>query len=795
MRIRLPHPSFRTRLVLLAVTLVTAIQLVTQFGVLRKLMEDQQRQAVTQVEHAGTVFDQYMSNRTELLTMAIRSLVFDFAFRENVANGDAPTIESLLVNHADRVRMKTAAVFDLEGNLFASIGGGGSLWPGAAMERLAVDPNISEPVTAIGFVDGQPFHTVTLALEAPLPIAWVTLGLPIDASFAADIEELTGLESTIVGFEVDRKLVYATTLDDALRDDALADLRLGGVGDSVELRDGSEWKTGLKPYLADANSVFVALQLPMLGVLEQYRTLRNSLLGIAAVALLLAVGAAVWLSRMVTSPVSRLVEAARRMAEGIYSQRIEVKTEDEFAVLAQGFNYMQEAIARREQDIVHMAHHDSLSGLPTREIVVSEISEAIPENDQLAIINFVLHRFDELASSIGYRTADRLIQLIAGRLRDQLKEGQLLGHLNHQEFVLVMPDADLIDAKEQAQELQAMLRQGIAVGNANISLQVRAGVSMYPEHGVNASELLRCAGIARGHASHHLGSIGIYEQGQEEKSLELIRIVGDFPRALRNRELWVEYQPKVDCESQLLSGAEALVRWEHPELGRLAPDIFIAAIEQAGGISQLTRWVLEETVQTMAGWRAHDLNISMSVNISANDLIDDYLPRFLAQLCERYGLEPACLTLEVTESAIMHDVENSLAVIATIRDLGFRIAIDDFGTGHSALAQLKRLPVDELKIDQSFVLNIDDQRDEAVVRTAIELAHQFGLTAVAEGVEDEASLTRLQQLGCETAQGFYFSRSLKADEFLTWARAWAAGKGADIVTLVTSDQATRRARE
>jgi EAL domain-containing protein (putative c-di-GMP-specific phosphodiesterase class I) len=331
------------------------------------------------------------------------------------------------------------------------------------------------------------------------------------------------------------------------------------------------------------------------------------------------------------------------------------------------------------------------------------------------------------------------------------------------------------------------------VDNANISVQIRAGVALFPDHGINASELLRCAGIARGHASHHLGSVGIFEQGQEERSLERIRIVGDFPRALENRELWVAYQPKVDCDSLGLSGAEALVRWNHPELGNLAPDTFIDAIEQAGGISQLSRWVLEEAANTLSVWRAQGLAISMSVNISADDLIDDYLPSFLKTLAERFAFDPASLTLEVTESSIMHDFESSLAVVVAIRELGFRVAIDDFGTGHSALAQLKRLPVDELKIDKSFVLNIADQRDEAVVRTAIELAHKFDLTVVAEGVEDEASLIRLQQLGCETAQGFFISKGLPRDEFLAWARAWNAGEGADIVSLTAQSPQSRGA--
>ena len=796
MRLRVPRFNFRSKVVLLAVILVAAIQLGTLFPVLNEAREWQQSEADSSVQRARTAYDEHVRRRTELLTTSVRTVAWDFPFRTEVARGDdVPTIESFLRNHAERVGMETAAVFDLDGNLIASIGGGVALRPWAAIERYIDAPNDTSPVVSIAFVDGQPFHAVTVPIEVPDTIAWATFGLPIGAEFAEDIKALTGLESTIFGFGIESKTIYATTLADELRDVALAGVRLGGSDEARSSTDAAtDWITQLRPYQDEAQGVYVALQLPLAGALAEYGVMRKSFIATFGIALLLAIAAAIALSGMVTRPIGRLVHAARRMAEGIYSQPIEIESQDEFAVLAQGFNSMQEAIATREQDIVHMAHHDSLSGLPTREILVSDIREAIVETDRLAIINFVLHRFDELAASLGHRTADRLIQIVAGRLRDLLKETELLGHLNHQEFVIVLPEADLEEAEECVRGLQVILRAGLVVGSANISLQVRAGISLFPNHGVNASELLRCAGIARGHASHHLGSIGVYEPGQEERPLQLIQIVGDFPRALRNHDLSVHYQPKMACDSLALNGAEALVRWHHSTLGQLEPETFIEAIEQAGGISQLTRWVLEEAASTLADWRSRGMAISMAVNISAHDLIDGYLPPFLEDLCTRHSLDASSFTLEVTESSMMHDVDSSLAVIKAIRKLGFKVAIDDFGTGHSALAQLKRLPVDELKIDKSFVINISDQRDEAVVRTAIEIAHKFGLTVVAEGVEDEASLVRLQQLGCETVQGFFFSKALPSEEFFAWARAWTAGQGADIVSLVDQSQRSRHLR-
>jgi diguanylate cyclase (GGDEF)-like protein len=793
-----PRLTFRSKVVLLAVILVTAIQLGTVVPVLHELKQRQQIEADERAAQAGLLYDEYIEHRTQQLTATIGALVYDFPFRQAVAEGDPPTIESVLRNHvqrADRAFELAAGVFELDGTHIASIDGGRSLWPGAAMERYALDPAmLVEPVISIGFIDARPYHAVTFLVEAPAPIAWVTMAVPIDEAFAAEVRQLTRLETTIVGFDDGGKRVFATTLVESSKASALDKLSLGDLaaasGDSFET---GGWITRLRPYHDDAHGVYVALQLPMMDVEARYADVRNSVALLALIALLVTTAAAIWLSSKVTHPVRNLVDAAQRMAEGIYSQRIPVESNDEFAVLAQGFNTMQEAIASREREIVQLAHHDSLSGLPTREIVISEMRDAIEGCDRLAVVNFVLHRFDELASSLGHRTADKLVQIVADRLRNQIEDGQILGHLNRQEFMLALPQADLDEAREVVLNIQNQLRSGLAVGSANISLQIRSGIALYPTHGINASELLRCAGIARGHATHNLGSLGVYEAGQEAKSLELIQIVGDFPRALRSGELWVEYQPKVVCESGELVGAEALCRWQHPKFGRLPPDEFIEAIEQAGSISQLTRWVLHEAVTTLSVWRTHGLSISMSVNISANDLIDDELPAHLEALCARHAIDARQITLEVTESAMMHDIDHSLTVIASLRERGFRIAIDDFGTGHSALAQLKRLPVDELKIDKSFVLNIADRRDEAVVRTAIELAHQFGLTAVAEGVEDEAARTRLQQLGCEIAQGFLYSPAIRPHEFVAWARRWAAGEGADIVSLFEPREPKRKA--
>jgi EAL domain-containing protein (putative c-di-GMP-specific phosphodiesterase class I) len=304
--------------------------------------------------------------------------------------------------------------------------------------------------------------------------------------------------------------------------------------------------------------------------------------------------------------------------------------------------------------------------------------------------------------------------------------------------------------------------------------------------------------VARNDAQLRFEPTVVYRLGQEDHALQQIRIVGEFPNAVKNNELELNFQPKIDCTTRQVTGAEALVRWRHPELGLLMPDTFVEAVEQAGSVAMLTRWVLREGAANCAAWRQMGFDFTLAVNISVDDLVDEYLPYFLLDVAKRNGLRPRDITLEVTESAIMHNVQMSLSVVACMRELGFRVAMDDFGTGQSALAQLKRLPLDELKIDKSFVMNMCSRKDEAIVSTAINLGHQLGLGVVAEGVEDAQTLERLRALGCEHAQGYHVSKPLPAAEVPAWARRWTAEQGSDILTLVRGEEtraAPRRAAE
>jgi diguanylate cyclase (GGDEF)-like protein len=786
--------GFRHRILLLAVALVVVTQLVVLFPVLDLIKRDAAAQADRTVDLAGALFDEYMRNREEQLVTNVTLLASDFPFKQAVTTGaDDETIRSVLRNHAARVGASLAAVLDLDGTVKVSATTD-ERSPGAlpSVPFDSPDDGTRHRILNIG---GAAYQTVTVPLRAPDLRAWVMLGFPIDEALATDLKDLTGLDVSFLYVSGVAPRVLSSTLSESSRAGALAGLDPTVTGAQRTGAGAAAHVSVAQPFDADSGDVYVAMQLSESAAAASYRRVRNFLFALTGFSLLLAMTGSFWLAKTVTRPVHDLAEAARRMREGVYNEPINIRTADEFGELAGSFNLMQEAIADRERRIVHQAQHDTLSGLPNREHVVGLLREAIERHEKLAVVSLGLDRINGIISSLGHRAGDEVVKLAAAALRTRLGEKDVLGHLSAHEFVVGLPGRDAREAVEWI-ELQAdALRAGVRLSNANISLQVTGGVACYPEHSQDSTELCRRASSARSSALARHETTAVYRLGQDDRSLQQIRIVGDFSRALRDNELRLYVQPKLDLKTGEIYGAEALVRWQHPELGLLFPDAFITAIEQAGSIAHLTRWVLREAVVRCAAWRNQGVMLGIAVNISVDDLTDEYLPYFLLELTQKHQLAPHTLTLEVTESAIMRNVQKSLAVVNCIHELGFRLAIDDFGTGHSALSQLKRLPVDELKIDKSFVTRSNDAKDDAILRATIDLAHQLGLTVVAEGAEDDGAIARLAALGCEHAQGYGIGKPMPQEQLLAWlSQRRSAGRTSVIALPVpgTSSPAASR---
>ena len=425
--------------------------------------------------------------------------------------------------------------------------------------------------------------------------------------------------------------------------------------------------------------------------------------------------------------------------------------------------------ARQAARDTHRAFHDALTDLPNRLLLQERLDRALAraraEGESALLILVDLDDFKEVNDTLGHGYGDRLLQAVTARLRGALAPDDLLARLGGDEFaVLPAVPCGLDRGQAVGEAIVAALEQPFDVDGIVLDVRASVGLASYPEHGSAPEELLRSADVALYVAKASQRGVEVYSPGQDHYSVDRLMLAGQLRRGLGAGEIVLEYQPKFPLRGGPAVGVEALARWEHPTLGRIGPDGFIPLAEQTGLISQLTTIVLRDAIAQCARWRAEGIDLRVSVNVSPRNLLDPNLPREIGALLGDAGLEPQSLQLEITESRAVPSGRVALAVLEQLRTMGVSLAIDDFGTGFSSLVQLQRLPVDEIKIDRSFVsAMIGSESDAAIVRSTIDLARNLGLVVTAEGVEDERTHRRLAEMGCDLAQGYELCRPLPAD--------------------------------
>jgi diguanylate cyclase (GGDEF)-like protein len=434
---------------------------------------------------------------------------------------------------------------------------------------------------------------------------------------------------------------------------------------------------------------------------------------------------------------------------------------------------------RRAQELHRNATTDELTGLANRQrfrtVVEEQIAASSDGGVPFALMLIDLDRFKEVNDTLGHHYGDVLLRELGPRLAACVGEHGVVARLGGDEFA-VLPSRRTADPDvlgEIASELIACVSEPLAVDDMTLEVGASIGISRFPIDGEDVHSLLRRADVAMYAAKDEHVSHQLYSTKLDPHSLRRLTVLTDFRRALESDEFVVHFQPIVDVAGSRPHGAEGLVRWEHPELGLLSPNLFIPIAEQSGLIGPLTRYVLEHSIAQCAQWHRDGQALTVAVNLSVRDLLDRELPRYIERVLDEHHLAADALRLEVTESMLMSDPDRALATVVRLRELGIRVAVDDFGTGYSSLANLKQLPINELKIDRSFISPLlNDESDLIIVRSTINLGHDLGLQVIAEGVEDELTLKRLEMLGCDLAQGYYVSRPLAADAFDAWiARA------------------------
>ncbi len=767
--------TFRGKLLLLTILPLAAALIVTHFAVMRTVKEDVEQRARESLIIGGTVVNEFMENRGELLRVSVSVLAADFGLKEAVATGDASTIQSALSNHRRRVGGDIALLLDLDGNSIAS-SSNTILGNQTGLSRLIEIARDNSSVQSTKYFDGDMYHTFTVPVRAPVTIAWVVLGYRIDMVLAERLRGMTGLEVSFVSTSNDGARIITTTGDvGATTESASALLGAGTPIDSIYMVDeaGRGQLTLRTAFGRTENGVLVVLQRSLQEAMAPYNEASANLLVFSVALMILVLTAVGPLSGYIVRPLRALTVAAKRMSAGQYGMKVGVSTNDEIGELASSFNAMGTAIANREKRISHQALYDPVTDLPNRSNVLQSLTDEIEHaqsiKSQVAVLSIKLSSMSEISSTLGYSASEQVVVLAARYLSVSLDAGEILGHVGTNEFILILPDSDVDDAIAYADRVESILGTGVTLGRVNITLQTEIGISGFPDHGDEAADLIRYASIARSEASLKKERVKIYEAGREDQYLRRLRIVNDLRSALQNNDVFLNFQPKISLPDGAVCGAEALVRWEHPELGSLSPAEFIPAAEQSGTIVYLTRFVLAAAIERCRQWQDAGHPLQVSVNLSARDLQDEYLPYYILQLLKEHDIAPDRLTLEITESTVMENIHHAITVLECLRDIGLRISMDDFGTGHSSLAQIKNMPLHELKIDRSFITALtSNEQNKAIVRTTIELAHNMNLTVVAEGIEDEDTLRLLGELGCEQAQGYFVSKPMSSGELLHW---------------------------
>lgn len=499
-------------------------------------------------------------------------------------------------------------------------------------------------------------------------------------------------------------------------------------------------------------------------------------------------------------PIMQLVQGAHRISTGTFDKEVQVYSHDELGRLAITFNQMMHQIKHtneekdavlhqiqdlnqsleerveqrtRELEIVNqklekLALHDSLTNLPNRFCIQDNLNRGIADSkltgSAFTVIMMDLDRFKEINDTLGHDCGDQLLVEVGRRLQSVLRPTDLIGRLGGDEFAILLPDTDEAGASIVAQKLLSTLEPPFNLADMAFSIGASLGIAAYPRHGNTTSVLLKSADVAMYHAKNNKLGYCIYNPISDINTPDRLSLMTELRDAMQNDELELFYQPKVDLASHQIVGVEALLRWQHKERGFIPPDEFIPMAEQSGLIRRLTYWVISTALLQLEAWHRAGIKISISINLSMHNLQDTDFPSQLAQLLDQTNVENHFIQFEITESVIMSHPDYVMGVLATLGKMKVSFAIDDFGTGYSSLSTLKRLPVHDLKIDKSFVMDMaTDTDDEAIVHSIVDMAHTLGLSVTAEGVESATVVNQLISLGCDMVQGYHISRPLPAD--------------------------------
>ncbi|HEX7808714.1 MAG TPA: EAL domain-containing protein [Thermoanaerobaculia bacterium] len=450
--------------------------------------------------------------------------------------------------------------------------------------------------------------------------------------------------------------------------------------------------------------------------------------------------------------------------------------------------FLRDVTATKNQvsSLRHQAMHDGLTGLPNRTMLFDALDRAIvaarEDKAMLALMLMDLDRFKEVNDTFGHHFGDMLLKQVAFRVQNQMREGDIVARLGGDEFAIVLPrTSDATSTALTARRILNTLEQPFVVEGQVLEVGASIGIALFPEHGGDARTLLRRSDVAMYAAKRKESGYSFHRDDHESRTPDQLALVVELRGAIERNELELHYQPKLHVRSGIMTRAEVLIRWNHPQRGHLPPSQFVPIAERTGLIRAMTDWVLDRVLAQCRAWQDEGAPIHVAVNISAKSLLDQSLPQKVQAALDRHRVDARFLKIEITESSIMADPAHALAILSMLQSMGVRLSVDDFGTGYSSLTHLRELPIDEIKIDKSFVTGmLTSEADAAIVRTVIDLGHNLGKQVCAEGVEDEATWKMLGNLGCDLAQGYWIARPMPGKDLMKWLvdTSWGLGRPA-----------------
>ncbi|ABI76228.1 putative diguanylate cyclase [Hyphomonas neptunium ATCC 15444] len=731
--------SLRRKLTVIYSALFGLILLLVAGAVYLSIKINAERTVERELAASVAIFERLWNMSSENMTARAEVLASDYGFREAVATEDYPTIASAIGNVSARAEGLNAIVAFPDGRYVSPDGTEGSL-PDDMLEAMFTMGKTSGVVTH----EGANFQSVAVPIEAPVLVGWAVFWSDLDEARMHALEELSPIP---VKAEIRRSAEWDG-------EDGEIHKTRGWIGASRHIRN-----------FGAGEQMSLVITYPLQAAMAPYRPMMWAIISFSIFGAGLLVVSGGLVARSLTQPIATLDEAVHALAAG-NRQPVAVTGKDEFGRLASSFNMMLEDLEAREAAIVTLSREDMETGLPNRRAMNDDI-DARGGDVAVRIAVIRVLRFRKVRASIGHAATAQAMKILAGRIQEFT--GALPYRINGADLGLIFEPGSRFATPEALTHIVGACSQPVMIEDASVDLMLCSGLAIPDAAEVRPLGLIDQAVIAADMAEANQAPSAAFDLARYGNPASTLSLMSEMLKATRDGGLSLHYQPKFSLKTNTVCGLEALIRWDHPQQGRIYPDTFIPLAEETGHIRQLTEWVVIQAIEDQRALRQNGYELPISVNISGRQLNEDSFALWAIGKIRSSG---AKLCFEITETAVISDPDKALRLINLFRAAGISISIDDYGAGLSSLSYLKQIPAHELKIDKSFILTVEDGKsDQLMIQSTIDLAHAMGMSVVAEGVENERVVELLRAMGADTVQGYHISRPLTLETTLSFLRA------------------------